>query len=216
MGRRTRVGTGFGKVPLLARSDRGQALAEFTLVVPILLILLLTVGDFGRFFAAGISVESIARTASEYAAREYLREETAVGGATLDQAAYDRVHAYAWEAVCEEAARLPGVQLFGPGTQCQGIPTVVCVHDQGDPNCANSYNDSAGLPAECTTLSPGSRPTNAIGGGSEGSRYVEVRVCYPFRTLIPMDGISSVGGPLAPLTGVFHIERARSFTVVDY
>jgi len=201
---------------LLSRTGRGQALVEFTLVIPILLVLLLTIGDFGRFFAAGISVESIARTAAEYAAREYLREEAAAGGTPLDAAGYDRVHAYAWEAVCEEAARLPGIQHFGPGTECQGIPTVVCVHDLGDPNCANSYNDAAGIPPECTSLSPGARPTSAIGGGSETSRFVEVRVCYPFRTLIPIDGISSVGGPLAPLTGTFHIERGRSFTVVDY
>jgi hypothetical protein len=206
MGGRRRLGVG----------DRGQALAEFTLVVPILLILLLTVGDFGRFFASGISVESIARTSAEYAAREYLREEVAAGGAPLSAAGYARVHAYAWETVCEEAARLPGVQLGGPGSECQGIPTVVCVHDQGDPHCANSYNDGAGLPSECVSLAPAARPTNAIGGGPEASRFVEVRVCYPFRTLIPIDGISSVGGPLAPLTGVFHIERARSFTVVDY
>ncbi|MEX1295324.1 MAG: TadE/TadG family type IV pilus assembly protein [Candidatus Limnocylindrales bacterium] len=206
MGRRLQVGIG----------ERGQALAEFTLVVPILLILLLTVGDFGRFFAAGISVESIARTAAEYAAREYLREATAGGGAPLSAAGYARVHAYAWQTVCEEAAGLPGVQLGPPGSGCQGIPTVVCVHDLGDPHCANSYNDSPGLPAECVSLSPGNRPANAIGSGTEASHFVEVRVCYPFKTLIPIEGISSIGGPLAPLTGVFHIERARSFVVVDY
>jgi len=214
MGQRPRVSAGGARLPFV-RPERGQALAEFTLVIPILLILLLTVGDFGRFFAAGISVESIARTAAEYAAREYLREEAAAGGIPLDAAGYDRVHAYAWETVCEEAARLPDIQLFGSGSECRGIPTVVCVHDLGDPNCANSYNDSTGIPPECTSLGPGARPTNAI-GGSEASRFVEVRVCYPFKTLIPVDGISSVGGPLAPLTGIFHIERARSFTVVDY
>ncbi len=194
----------------------GQALVEFTLVVPILLILLLTVGDFGRFFAAGITVESVARTAAEFAAREYLREEAAEGSIPLSAAGYARVHAYAWETVCEEAAHLPGVQVGASGTECSGIATVVCVHDLGDPDCANSYNNSAGLPPECTSLAAGNRPTNTIGGGSEASRYVEVRVCYPFSTLLPMDDISSIGGPLAPLSGTFHIERTRAFTVVDY
>lgn len=216
MGRRSQPSTSRLRAPRFACLDQGQALAEFTLVVPILLILLLTVGDFGRFFAAGITVESIARTAAEFAAREYVREEMAEGSVPLSAAGYARVHAYAWETVCEEAAHLPGVQLGGPGTECSGIPTVVCVHDLGDPDCANSYNDSAGLPPECTSLAIGSRPTNAIGGGSEASRFVEVRVCYPFSTLLPMDDISSIGGPLAPLSGVFHIERARAFTVVDY
>jgi hypothetical protein len=203
-------------VPRLARSDRGQALAEFTLIIPILLLLLLTVGDFGRFFAAGITVESIARTAAEFAARQYVIEETAAGGAPLDAAGYARVHTYAWQTVCDEAARLPGVLGAGAGTECSGIPTVVCVHDLADPDCADSYNDASGLPPACTGLSSGNRPNNAISGGSEASRYVEVRVCYPFSTLLPFDEISSIGGPLAPLSGLFHIERSRVFTVVDY
>jgi hypothetical protein len=199
-----------------SRHQRGQALVEFTLIVPILLILVLTVGDFGRFFAAGITVESIARTAAERAAREYLREEAAVGGAPLSAAGYARVHAYAWEMVCEEAAGLPDVVTGSPGDECSGIPTVVCVHDLSDPDCDNSYNDAGGIPPECKSLSPTNRPTSAIGGGSEASHYVEVRVCYPFSTLLPVDSISSIGGPLAPLSGVFYIERERAFTVVDY
>ena len=215
MERRTEpITRGFSALPC-AHSERGQAMVEFTLVFPILLRLLLTVGDFGRFFAAGNTVESISRTAAEFAAREYVREESAAGGAPLSAAGYARVHAYAWETVCEEAASLPGVLLGGPGTECSGIPTVVCVHDLGDPGCANSYNDAAGLPPECTNLSAGNRPTNTIGGG-EASRFVEVRICYPFSTLLPMDDISSIAGPLAPLSGVFHIERSRAFTVVDY
>ncbi len=202
-------------VPDPTRHQRGQALAEFTLVVPILLLLLLTAGDFGRFFAAGITVESITRTAAEYAAREYLREEAAAGGAPLSAAAYARVHAYAWETVCEEAAGLPGVATGSHGDECSGIPTVVCVHDLSDPDCANGYNDAGGIPPDCASLLPTNRPTSTI-GGSEASRYVEVRVCYPFSTLLPVDGITSVGGPLAPLSGSFYIERERAFVVVDY
>ena len=93
---------------------------------------------------------------------------------------------------------------------------MVCVHDLSDPDCDTSYNDAGGIPPECTNLGPGNRPTSAIGGGSEASRYVEVRVCYPFSTLLAVDGISSIGELLAPLSGVFYIERDRAFVVVDY
>ena len=134
----------------------------------------------------------------------------------MSAAGYARVHAYARETVCEEAARLPGVEVGASGTECSGIPTVVCVHDLGDADCANIYNDAAGLPPQCASLAPGNRPTNAIGGGSEASRSVEVRVCYPFSTLLPICDIITVAGPLPQLTFTFYNERYRAFIVVHY
>jgi len=66
-----------------------------------LLVLLLGVADFGRVFHAGIVVEAAARNAAEAAAQEYLqlRRDTT----TLTTADYDRIHAVARTAVCEEA-----------------------------------------------------------------------------------------------------------------
>ncbi len=54
--------------PTPAVSPRGQSLVEFALVLPLLLILLLGVADFGRVFAAGITLEAAARNASEVVA----------------------------------------------------------------------------------------------------------------------------------------------------
>ena len=45
---------------------------------------------------------------------------------------------------------------------------------------------------------------------------MEVRVCYRYSTLLPVDAIPAIGGPLSPLSGAFYIERQRAFTVVDY
>ena len=193
----------------------GQSLVEFAMFLPVLLLLLLTVADFGRYFAAGITIESVARTAAELTAREYLREEAATGGGALSPAAYARVHAHAWQTVCNEAADLPGIVTGGSDNPCSGIATVVCVHDFSDPGCANSYNDGGGIPSGCAALAPAARPNNAIGGSSEASRYVEVRVCYEFETILPVE-IPGLGGPLTPLQGAFDIERDRVFTVVDY
>jgi hypothetical protein len=185
-------------------------LVEFSLVLPILLLLLLTVGDFGRLFAATITIESAAGAASETAAAEYLRETAPV---TPD--GYARVHRSAWASVCEEASALPNANAGTLGGQCTGLSTVVCVHDGADLDCANVYNAGAGIPADCPSLQPGSRPTNTQSGGSETSKYVEVRVCYRFSTFFQFS-IPSVGGTLATLGGDFYVERARVFTVADY
>lgn len=62
--------------PLAARRrrlpQRGQSLAEFALVVSVMLVLVVAVADFGRIFAAGLVLEAAARNASEVAANEYL------------------------------------------------------------------------------------------------------------------------------------------------
>ncbi len=54
-----------------ARADRraqGQALVEFALVVPVMLVLLLLAVDFGRLFFSYIAINNAAREATFYAA----------------------------------------------------------------------------------------------------------------------------------------------------
>ena len=57
------------------RSRRGQSMVEFALVLPMLLILLLGIVDFGRVFQAGIVTEAAARNGAEAGALERLRGE---------------------------------------------------------------------------------------------------------------------------------------------
>jgi hypothetical protein len=197
-------------------SERGQSLVEFTLVLPLLLFLVVTLGDFGRVFAAGITLESAARAAAEAAAAEYLREPGAINSPpTVASGGYARVHSYAWRSVCDEASSLPNAAPAVGPAECSGLPTIVCVHDGADPNCSNVYNVGGSLPPGCTASAPGLRPTNTQAGGTETSRYVEVRVCYRFSTLLQLD-IPFIGGTLSPLGGDFYLERTRSFTVADY
>jgi hypothetical protein len=199
------------------RSASGQSLVEFALVFPLLMVLLLTIVDFGRLFSAGITIESAARTAAETAAGEYLREMTRVAPLAVDPAGYANIHQLAWESICDEASTLPNAApRSGPG-QCDGLPTVVCVHDGADPLCNQSYNDSGGIPSGCPSLQPGNRPNNTQLGESGGNTwpYVEVRACYRFTTILRLD-IPFIGGTLSPLGGDFFIERSRTFTVANY
>lgn len=48
--------------------QRGQGLVEFALVVPLMFLLAVAVGDFGRLFNAAIATESAAREAADYGA----------------------------------------------------------------------------------------------------------------------------------------------------
>ena len=50
------------------RAQAGQSFVEFVLVIPIMLLIALAVGDFGRVYATAIAVEAAARSAADYAA----------------------------------------------------------------------------------------------------------------------------------------------------
>ncbi len=49
------------------RGSRGQSLAEFALVLPILMLILLITIDFGRLFSAWVTVTNATRVAANYA-----------------------------------------------------------------------------------------------------------------------------------------------------
>ena len=55
-----------------ARRSSGQSLTEFALVAPVLVMLVVLVADFGRVFAASLSIEAAARDAAEAMSNQYL------------------------------------------------------------------------------------------------------------------------------------------------
>jgi hypothetical protein len=198
------------------RSSRGQSLVEFGLVVPILLILVLAIGDFGRIFATSLLLESAARNAAELAANEYLADwpgheasppvflSQPAPAAGSDPGYYEALHTKVARAVCAETQELPNSNFSAGTGTCAGMPYVmVCIHDSQDNQCGNEAM-GATVPAGCGDLSPA--PTNTH-GGSGSPRWAEVRVCYQFTSILALPLISF---------GDFWLQRTRTFTIPCY
>jgi len=197
------------------RARRGQSLVEFALVLPILLVLLLGIVDFGRVFHAGIVIEAGARNAAEIVAEEYRRM---VGGADslTDLTLYQSLHDLGGATACTEASTLPNttydaatrtchVNDGDPGTADWMPVILICIHDDVDPLCGTPAFGASIPNPQCSSLLQPTSP--AMEGGTEDSRYVEVRVCYRFSTLLTV--------PLLALGDVW-LQKDRAFTVAEY
>ena len=193
---------------------KGQSLVEFALVLPMLLVLLLGITDFGRVFTAGIVLEASARNAAEAAAQEYLqlcRNRTTCP--PLDAADYAALHDLALSETCREAERLPNRTVDGSGT-CTMPHAAVCVHDGADPLCAA---EAPSAPEECSLLrSMPSNPSNAaLAYDASAPPYVEIRLCYRFTTMMDVSDLDLPFGWGLSL-GEIWLQRERSFTSADY
>ncbi len=185
--------------PHRAAHARGQSLVEFTLVVPTLLVLLLAVSDFGRLFAAGITVDAASRDGAEAAAQQYV--QLARGGATIDYAA---IRATAARVACSEAGTLANVTVDGSG-ECVQPAIAVCVHDQagGDSGCGSVVGG-----ADVSSCSGMQAPwASAATTDVTGLPYVEVRMCYRFTLLI-----QTVLLPAGPI----FLQQSSDFVAANY
>jgi hypothetical protein len=189
------------------RDPRGQSLVEFALVLPMLLVLLLGIADFGRVFSAGITMEALSRNAAEAAAQEYLQLRRATPGVEPPTTAYDAVLARAATVACDEAKILPN--HAGAGTTCSMPVVAACVHDEWGDHCGGA---SATPPSECSELT--AAPT-ALPSQPGGLPYVQVKTCYRFTTLISLSNLSLPFGWSLTL-GDIWLQRDRSFSVADY
>ena len=215
-----------------ARRRNGQSTVEFALIAPILIVLLVAIADFGRVFASGVVVEAAARNAAEVVAEEYLRNPPGDPSLTTAQrlaspapnpgnpSYYDALALKAAQSVCVEMRSLPNTSYVAATGACPNWPIIrVCVHDQTANNANNDCGQpitpgfNASPPAACDSMPPPGdsswNPTMVGGGngaGAEPSRYVEVRVCYLFTTLL--------NAPIVPNSVLF--QRTRTFTIACF
>lgn len=193
-------------------APRGQSLVEFALILPMLLVLLLGIADFGRVFAAGITMEAAARNGAEAAAQEYLQLLEKSGG-SLATADYQRVHQVALDRVCGDAETLPNKAVSGGS--CTMPLTAVCVHDGNDlAGCGSEADPGV---SQCSAVNGGWSTANSGAAplGSTPLPYVEVRVCYRFTTLFNLTDLRLPLGWNLSL-GEVYIQKDREFTVASY
>jgi TadE-like protein. len=190
-------------------------MAEFALIVPILLVLFVAIADFGRIFAAGVAVEAATRDAAEATANEYLAkppEPLNSPAPSGNQPYYDSLHTYAAKVVCSELRALPST-TYDPATQTCRDPAgigpdmplvVVCIHDGADAGCgAPASPGGGGIPASCGDFTPAA--TSSQNGTRQ--RWVEVRTCYHFTNILQMTLFSF---------GDVWLQRSRNFTIPCY
>jgi hypothetical protein len=194
-------------------SEKGQSLVEFALVLPMLLVLLLGIADFGRVFAAGITLEAVARDAAEVGALQRLRDKPPTDPTQLT-AYYTSLHQIMARTACAEADQLaPSPEQVHP-TDCANLTSVrACIHDDLDTQCGDPIPGFDGAPPpECTDTAAGTAPpwSNAS-GGETGSHWVEVRVCYHFTTLFNLRLSLPFNAGLN--LGDVYLQKTRSFVV---
>jgi len=189
------------------RANRGQTLVEFALVLPMLLVLLLGIADFGRVFASGITVEALARNAAEAGAQEYLQARRASAPAQPASSVYAAVHARVQEVACEEARTL--ANRATAGSTCTMPVIGSCIHDEWGPHCSSL---SGPAPSSCSMLATWPPALESQPGGLP---YVQVTTCYQFTTLINVADLRLPLGWSLSL-GDIWLQRERVFTVADY
>jgi hypothetical protein len=182
-------------------------MVEFALITPILIMLVVIVADFGRIFAAGLSVEAAARDAAEIGANEYLANPPGPLGLPApagNAAYYAPLHEKIAKAVCAETGDLAN-SAFDPVTRaCVGMPLIEsCIHDGQDTECSYE-SQGAPIPSQCDGMAP--PPSNAH-GGLNSPRWVEVRICYRFTPILESPILSF---------GEFWLQRTRTFTIPCY
>jgi hypothetical protein len=188
------------------RLGSGQSIAEFAMVVPILIILFVAIADFGRIFATEINIEAASRNAAEAGANEYIAKPP--GPLNLPAPAgvssyYAPLHDDIAKIVCAEMRDQFNSDYDSVTRTCPTMPLVmVCIHDSQDTNCGTPAF-GASLPSSCAGMA--TAPTSDQ--LSTARRWVEVRTCYHFTTLINVPLVSF---------GDFWLERTRQFTIPCY
>jgi hypothetical protein len=178
--------------------------------VPIVFLLLVGVADLGRVFIAGVVLETAARDAAEKGAQEYVASPP--GGAPLNAPAppgsgayYGTLDATVAATACSESIELPNTDVDPSDKKCKTWPVIrVCVHDGQDPQCGQPISGFANpIPTECQDMS--TAWSNSQSGSLE--RWVEVRVCYKFTSILTSDLFH---------LGDIYLERRRQFVIPCY
>lgn len=151
--------------------SRGQALVEFALVIPLLLVVVLAVGDFGRIYTSLVAVESAAREAADAGAfnPDYWNTDKSASNPSQTVVKMQQV-------VCSSAS---SSHLEGYAEPAGTLNHATCTN----PSMLCTLERQGQSPADCSSY--------AVGAGGCGDPATEppcvvhVQLSYQFNTLIP-------------------------------
>jgi Flp pilus assembly protein TadG len=152
--------------PLKRRRRSGQSIVEFALVVPVMMLLLVAIADFGRLYTSAVAVEAAGREAADFGA--FKASDWGSGNAPTMTALME-------ERACTAAAgsHLEGYESTDPANKTCTNPAFNCTLELGggSSDCATS----GGLvgTTDCSTIPSTDPPCT-----------VHVRMVYEFRTIL--------------------------------
>ena len=170
-----------------SEGERGQALVELALVVPIIVFLLLGIYDFARVFTAQIAIESAAREAADFGAFNSSRW---LGDPANPLSNYSTTLQGMTERACVASINLD--DYVGDSTTCTN-PTVKILLTDENGGVANDCDNPV-------------RP--------QGPCWVQVDLAYDFNLLIPF-GVDFLGSYLG-LPDTLGFERTSIFAISDF
>ena len=156
------------------------------MIVPLILMILLGIADFGRLFTSAVAVEAAGREAADYGAFDASYWTTINVPTTV---------AEMQRRACTAAAgsHLEGYATTDPGNATCTNPTVTCTLEHG------------GVATDCLTSGGSTDGVVCSDPATEPPCTVHVHMTYQFDTLLPF----------GPITGPFPIGRDSWFRISD-
>lgn len=169
------------------RTERGQSIVELSLVLPVLLLIMLGVGDLGRIWTTAMAIESAAREAADFGA---FSSSNWLGDPEDADSNYAKTVGAMTERVCVASQHLP--DFAGSATTCT------------NPSLSVSLTESDGTAA--TDCADPARP--------DGPCLVHVDIDYTFALLAPFG--MEVLGTRYGLPETIDLSRTSVFANSDF
>jgi len=167
------------------RTERGQSIVEFALVLPLMLFIALAVVDLARIYTTMLSVESAAREAADFGT---------FGSEKWTPGAVDATVANMEKSACVASSDLPDYQ--GPDDNCANPVFTYCMSPDGGATCV-PYSE--GLTCDNPTREPPCR--------------VSVTLAYTFNLIVPLS-IEAFGVRYG-FPNSITFERTNTFAMTD-
>ena len=167
----------------------GQSVVEFTIIVPLFLLLLLAIADFGRLYTSAVAIEAAGREAADFGSFDNSYWDDSLGNVATTVAEMERR-----ACVASAGSHLEGYSTTDPvgNTTCTN-PSFTCTLERGGAatDCASSggFTDGVNCSAKLT----------------EPPCTVHVQMTYDFKTFLSVP----------PMPASFQIVRDSRFRISD-